>query len=188
MRIRFVSSVVLALFSTGCVASVHPFYTPADVVVDPALVGIWGDSTGKETAAILRPASGNVYTVAYTDDKGVLSHFVGHLARVRGRLLLDLAPDPDFIPASSDVKDLLYPLHTFVYIDAVGPRIHMTALNPDSLDAMVKRNPASVPHIPRGSDGWAFSAPSAELTAFIDTYARRPGALGEPATWVRRSR
>lgn len=186
MRTRFVFSALLAVLSTACVASVHPFYGSGDLIQDPGLIGSWADSASSERAVITRPAGRDYYAVAYTDDKNVTSRFAGRLARVKGRLLLDLSPDTDAIPANDDIKRLLYPMHTFVFLDAVGPRVHVRALNPDSLDKMIKTNPASFPHIATGSDGWAFSAPSPELTTFIDAFARRPGALGDPETWMKR--
>ena len=50
MRFLFVTLVCgIALLLTGCVPSLHPLYTDADLIFEPQLIGLWAVDENDET-------------------------------------------------------------------------------------------------------------------------------------------
>lgn len=177
---------IAATLTTGCVGSLYPVYSPADVAFDPALLGTWADSESGERAVITRHEKDG-YVIVLTEENGKSGRFIAHLARVNGRLTLDLIPDKGAIVAYSTYTDLLLPLHAFVFLDTIGPRLRITTLSPDSLGEHLKRNPSAVAHLGNDADRQFLTAPTRELQTFLGSYLRRPKVLTDPAVWIRQA-
>jgi hypothetical protein len=111
----------LALLITlsGCdpgdtvVGSIQPLFTPADLVFDSALAGVWKDpgENGGESV-VLQPRGENAYTMIVGDEKGrEVSRYEARLVDLHGESYLDLLPegpavDPqnfqlDFVPSQT---------------------------------------------------------------------------------------
>ena len=167
----------------ACVPSLHPVYTSGDVLFEPALLGAWTASDSDDYAVITQ-GKANSYVIAYTDDEGKTGRFVGHLLRVQGRLVLDLVPDEPPLDASELYKDLLLPLHIFLFLDTIGPQVSIATLEPDSVERHLRAQPSALAHAVL-DDGIILTAPPTELQAFLASYGTLPGVMSEPEVWVR---
>lgn len=186
MWIRFTPTLLVITFLSGCsVASVAPLVPAADAAFDPRLLGTWQDSSGKEFVVITAlPPKG--YALAYTDGDGKTGRFEALLGHVGSLLVLDVTPDDPSLDASDLYKSLLLPLHGVIVIDSMGPQLRVRMLEPDSVKRYLERQPNLISHEMR-EESVVLTAPTAALRTFLTTIARRPGALGEPGVWQRRS-
>ena len=185
---KLVLSAILAVgaaSSTGCVGSLHPVYTEADLAFDPALVGSWADSTSDDRATIT-PSGKNAYHIALTDKDGT-TRYTGHLARVNGRLVLDLLPDTRDLPMTSAYSDALQPIHTFVYVELTAARLGLTTLNADSLAEYLRRRPKAIAHAIVENERVLLTASTRDVQAFLKTYTRRPNVMTDLSVWIRRT-
>ena len=181
---RFMRGFVLGVVAVvcGCVGSVNPVIDDRSATFDPALLGTWSDSAGKERAVITQGAP-RTYAIQYTDDAGETVSFNGTLGRSGTRYILDVQPTS---AALGPYKDLVVRLHIPVILDATSGRIHVATLDGDALDRFLRSNPGAVAH-GRTSDGLVLTADTPGLERFFAGYLQRPGALMTPSTWIRRS-
>ncbi len=93
-------AVVVAL--TGCdssdsvVGSIQPLFTPADVVFDSALAGVWKDAGGSDSSesVVLEPRGDNGYTLIVRDDEGhEEARYEAWLVDLHGESFLDILPE-----------------------------------------------------------------------------------------------
>ncbi|MDQ8154757.1 MAG: hypothetical protein P3B98_08840 [Gemmatimonadota bacterium] len=175
-----VAAILLTLGLTACVSSEQPFVTARDAHFAPELVGQWSDSAARERAVITR-AGPAAYAVAYTDERGEARRYVGRLGRLGSYFLLDLEqaePSPSDSASGGG--------HVPLVLETIAPRLSFALLDPDSLKAYLQANPRAIAHR-KTKDEIVFTAGSAELSAFLAGYLRRPGVLSERSVWVRRS-
>ena len=92
--IAFILAAILAV-TAGCVPSLHPLFTPKDLVFDPALIGVWSeDEEEKETWQFQRVAGDDKsYQLTIKNSKGSIADMRAHLVKLNGRLYLDMAAD-----------------------------------------------------------------------------------------------
>ena len=180
----FALALAVAL-TTGCVGSLQPIYTPADVTFDPALLGSWADSSSEDRAEVTQSGK-NAYTVAITDKDGT-TRYTAHLARIGGRLVLDMLPDTRGLTMTNAYRDALQPLHIFVFVDQLSSRAVLSSLAPDSLSNYLRRRPKATPHALGPDDKVLFTGSTREVQAFLVMYMRRKNVMTEPSVWIRRS-
>jgi len=162
--------------------SFEPAVGKADRVVDRRLVGRYQSDDGEQAVIELRDSE---YAVIYTDKDGKVAPLVGRLGRLGNRWILDLAPDGSGVAKLSDAyKALLLPVHSFLVIDSIGPRMSVSVIKEDSLDRYLEREPNAVAHT-QVADDLVLTAPTAELRAFLERFVARPGVT-EKAEWKKR--
>jgi len=175
--------VSLSACGLGTISSIVP---GDDSRFDARLVGTWGDSSGKESVTITGD-SGSGYAIAYTDADGKQNPFEGQLGALGGFLVLDLRPVEPELGLGDMYSSLLFRAHAPVVIDDIGSVLRFRLLEPDSLKALLAREPGLVAHA-LIDDAVLLTAPTGELRRFLTTYLRRPGVLTEQSSWVQRSR
>jgi len=167
---------------TGCVVtSVYPYYTPKDVVFDPALLGVWGD-----------PASTNAdretWTFAKLDDqtyklvvaeKDKKTEFDARLFKLKQHTFLDCLP--------RERADYAVPGHMLMKVECISPALELRLLDYDWLGKLLEKNPKTIRHTvvpkPAGESGdggqLVLTADTAELQKFILKHASNTNAFGE---------
>lgn len=107
MKKTFLIAPALVLLA-GCetVSWLQPIYTPADIVEEAALAGVWRESDG-EIIAIAIDGDGYLFTAE--DKKGEKTVFSGYLLRISGELYADLiekgAGIPDHLLLRIEISD-----------------------------------------------------------------------------------
>jgi hypothetical protein len=187
LTIKIAAGLILTLL-TGCVVtSVYPFYTPKDVVFDPALVGNWVDAGAtnetKETWQF-KPGDGQAYRFTLVDaDKK--TEYDAHLFKLKGQLFLDCLPrerHDDFVPP-----------HYLLKVNRLQPNLEMQILDYKWLTDLVEKNPKAIRHLvvskPSGESGegtLVLTADTAELQKFLLTHLKTKEAFGADALIMKR--
>lgn len=161
----------------GCIQSLYPLYTEADLIFDPALVGAWAEKDGKETWTFTKSGE-KEYKLECLDEKGKKSEFVAHLLKVKDRRFLNLYPaDPD-LTQSDFYKMHLRAVHTFLQVRQIEPTLQMAMLDPNWLEKLLKKNPDAVRH-EMDENTVLLTAKPKQLQAFLIKYAKSAKAWGE---------
>jgi hypothetical protein len=173
------------LVTSGCgVGAVSPIVGEADRLHDQALVGSWVDAESEETAVITARGGGG-YSVVYTESDGRTGRFAAELGSLGAHRILELRPFQEE-GAGAMHRSLSLRLHTLLFLDSVGDEISFRAFEPDSLQALLQREPGAVRHL-MTDDLLVLTAPTPALRQFLLRFAERPGVMTEPMTWKRRS-
>lgn len=174
---------LLAALLGGCVPvmSLHPLYTTKEeVVFEKKLLGTWVDDPNKpettwEFNRIEEP--NNAYNLVFTDNEGKKGSFVVHLVKLQNRLFLDVFPSefPWEVDDPNTAKwfynsFFLIPVHTFLKIDAIEPKLQMRLTNEDRMEELLKENPNAVKHMII-EDRIFLTASTKELQSFVIKYA-----------------
>jgi len=183
MRTQSLATVGLVLLAPGCVGSLQPTYLDSDIIYDAAELGVWEDS-GSTAHAVVRQADATGYAITFTDEDGQTAEFTGHLARGSGFELFDV--EPASLPRSlqETFRSHYSPLHSFFFVTRTAGRVALRIPDRDSLAAYLTHYPEAVAHV-RRNDEVLLTAPPLVLRAFLETYRRRPGVLGDSLVWVR---
>lgn len=197
MNARKLLFYVLAGLMGGCVpvVSLHPLYTKENVVFDKKLLGTWVDDPNKgevtwQFKSVDEPKK--AYNLVFTDDKGLKGSFVAHLVKLGDDLFLDIFPskmpwDLDD-PNESDWPYnalLLIPMHTFVKIDSVDPKLKMRLMLETQLKKLLEENPDAIAHVVV-EDRPVLTASTKELQAFVLKYADTDKLFTDQIVLIRR--
>lgn len=175
------SLVTAIIVVAGCVPSLHPIYTEADLVIEPKLEGVWKEPDSTATWSIKRAddQSEKTYAIVQTDEDAKRGEFIGHLAKVDGRLFLDLSPKEPKIDQASDFYHMhLMPVHTIVHVQQIEPTLKATMLDPKWLEEHLKKNPAALKH-EIVEDTLVLTASTKDLQQFFVKHLSTEGAYGE---------
>jgi len=178
MRNKRLAVVLTLTLLAGCVPSLHPFYTDADLVLDPALVGTWwGDGDDSWTFE----EAGEAYTLVH-ESKGVTKEFEAHLFRLGEVLWLDLYP---VTPQEPDFHDVhLVPAHSVSRVWLEQGTLRLGMLSPEWLDEKLERKALSIAH-ERVGETIVLTAPTAKLQKLLRAHADDPQAFRRPETCAR---
>lgn len=178
------AAAVVALLLAACVPSLHPFHFEKDVVFDAQLLGEWAPKDGKSrwTFSAHEPAA---YRLTHADDQGRQGRFRVRLFRLQGETFLDLYPEEPAREANAYYRAHLVKAHTLLHVVELGPRLRLSAMNPDWLRKLLDKAPGAIAHERRG-DHVVLTAPTAALQAFVLERLREPEAFGKPVELERR--
>jgi hypothetical protein len=180
---------VFGILMAGCVPSLHPLYTPKDVVYDPTLVGVWADQNSPDSGKWeFRPAEPNSYTMIYTDKEKKAGSFTLHLLKIDGMLFLDVFPNDPHLPQNGYYQLHLLPVHTFMKVDQIEPALKLRLMDVDKFTKRLEKNPALLKHeiLQQGSDKKVvLTASTKELQEFMRKHAGDKDVFGEPSNLKR---
>ncbi len=177
----------------GCVASVHPLYTDADVVFDVALVGVWQDAASAATYSLA--ASGKSYTLRVADASNT-TDYVAHLVKLEGVLILDI------FPKAPDQEKVSWPyflaLHTFVRVNKTesADELQVQFLGDSAIRELLAKTPQLIDHtertdndaLPAARDKLIFTAKTQDIQSFFRNYIIADhGAWRSPRTVKRQT-
>jgi len=184
MKLKSSILVTLLLVASGCgVGAVSPIVGAGNRLYDEALLGSWVDAASEETAVITALGGGG-YSVMYTESDGRSGRFAAELGSLGAYRILELRPFQEE-GAGAMHRSLSLRLHTLLFLDSVGDEISFRAIEPDSLQAFLQRQPEAVRHL-MTDDLLVLTAPTAALREFLLGFAERPGMMTEPMIWRRR--
>jgi len=177
---KWASVVLLLSIVTGCVPSLNPIFTEKDVIYDPALVGTWGTDDQKEKW-VFSKSGDNAYKLRQTDSEGAKAEFDVRLVRLGDYKFLDL------IVTNMDEKDFrmngwaafsLIPAHLVLQVHEIGPKLKISAMNPDWVKEWLEKNPKSIEHRRLNDDRYIFTASTKDLQKFVLQHAESEGLFG----------
>jgi hypothetical protein len=176
---RAVTMVVVlgaAILLAGCVSSLHPLYTPKDVVFDPSLVGVWTEKDSNDTWEFAK-SEDNVYELTYTTE-GEPAKFKAHLVRLGKSTFLDTFPEvPE--PKNTFYAMHMVPTHFFMKVRMDKDKLLIAPLDPEWLGKQLKSKKVKIAH--ETVEDWAvLTAPTPELQKFAVRCAGTAGAFVKP--------
>jgi hypothetical protein len=177
---------VLLILFVGCIPSLHALYTDQDVIYDPALLGTWYTGEGQSNFVFAR-ADDKSYKAVYTDKDGKTGEFTIHLLELKNTKFLDFYPIGDSITQSDFYKGHLVPAHSFMRVDAIGPKLILCDMDYDWMKKYLEANPTALAHelIDENSSGsdkeLVLTASTADLQAFVLAHVNDDG-LFKPNT------
>jgi hypothetical protein len=190
MKSTCLAMLTLLLIGTGCVRSVHPFYTDAQLTYDQTVLGNWSDAEAKNGFVIAGDAELKQYSVAYTDKDGKVGHFIVHLAKLnRGQqppqLLADIFPDDPKLDENDTYTAHLLPLHSFMLVSYNAGEIKLRLMDHDWLDKYLESHPNALKHERIDKDQLILTASTHELQKFVLDNLETKDAFGD-STELRR--
>lgn len=168
---------VCIVLGAGCVpTSVNPLYFKKDLIVDPELIGTWGNPNNLQgTRLIFTRGDSSSYTMAYYESKketgepGSFAQFEAHLIRLGDNLFLDIYPR---IPQDLNQFYMMHfvPTHSFARIDIAGDTLKIGLFDLSWLNDNLENGTVKVPH--EYSEGQVvLTASTEELQKFVTKHA-----------------
>lgn len=136
MRLPTLALLLAAVCLTACVTSLHPLYTNAELVEEPALVGLWADTSSKETWSVSAAKDRSYRAVVFDGEK--TAAYVVHLVRLGDSLFLDVYPDKSALSGLDAYGSNFLPAHSFFRVLEVKPRLKIAAISDDWIKATGK--------------------------------------------------
>ena len=179
MRFLFVTLVCgIALLLTGCVPSLYPSYTDADLVFEPQLIGIWGPDENDETWRFEKDTDKGYKLLLAS--LGKTGEFYVHLLKLGTYYFLDLYPvEPDMEDKNDFYKNHLVGIHSFMRISIEPAALKLSMLDYYWLNDLLKVDPALLKH-EFIDDTILLTASTKELQAFVLKHAENERAFPEP--------
>jgi hypothetical protein len=197
MNIKKILFYLLAGILGGCspVMSLHPLHTDKDVVFEKKLLGTWTGEPNDPNSAwnFSRPdESKKSCNLLTSDEDGNKGSFEVNLLKLNNRLFLDVYPDK--LPCEGQDEDemawpfntlFLMPVHTFVMVDSIEPKLTIRLTDNDELKKLLKEDPNAVSHeIVDGKP--VLTASTKQLQAFVLKYADDDRLFTNPITLERK--
>jgi len=179
-RLGAVVSVAIAALLGGCVPSLHPLYTEADLVTEPAIVGTWEDEN-KDVWKFFPQPSKKAYTLVYTSGDDMPAAFDAHLTRIGQNLYMDTRPQPaswdppKSDPFSNDLWGMHFaPMHLLWRVETKNGGLRLAMLDPERFGKALEEKTVSVAHERLEESGSisgdgtiVLTAPTPELREFV---------------------
>ena len=179
---------VLAVFLSGCVPSLHQLYDDDTITFDSKLIGRWAQGDDEWTNVLtFEQGEGKSYELVVVDKDDKTGRFVAHLVRLDGMLFMDTYPGEITDPTMHDVhKTHLIPGHLFWKVDSIEPQLKLAVTNAEAISTMIKDNPACIQHEKMDEeDGLVLTAGTKDLQKFVVKLARMDKGFGDPEEFVR---
>ena len=183
-RVLFLMGIAVLLLGSGCVSSINPPFTEADIVTDDAIEGIWveqknSSAPSPEEGWVVERASGKAYIATHVSATET-NRFEAHLFRIGGQLFLDL------FPKDKDARALFVPSHMFVKITKLGPLLEVASLDYDLLSQYLTDHPKALAHRPiHREEEFLLTASTKELRKFLRARLKTEKAWAEPTIYIR---
>jgi len=177
---KWASAVLLLAIITGCVPSLNPIYTDKDLVFDAALLGTWGSDDPHEKWLFEKTAEKS-YKLKQTDGEGLTAEFDTRLARLGDYKFLDLIVtniDEKHFKMNGWAAFSLIPAHLVLQVHEIGPKLKVSAMNPDWVKEWLDKNPKSLDHRKVGEDRYSITASTKDLQKFVLQHAGEEGLFG----------
>lgn len=184
--ITFVLVLCFSLMLSGCVPSINPFYSNADVYFDIKLLGEWVEKEGSESWTF-EPGSDNDYKLTYTDEGKKTGTFTAKLFKLADRTFLDITPLRSDTGQNDFYNGHLLPLHTFVQITMDGKSGHIAYLDPAWLKRMLEKHPNAIQHAVWSDDDIFLIDSTKNLQKFLIANLNTPDAYERSAELKRKA-
>jgi len=182
-----------------CTPSLHPIYTPDDIIYDPALIGTWQEQDSGDSGDVLEfvafPEHGNAYKLTFTNGDRDTGNFLAHLAGVGDYMFLDLYPELKETDEVDLAMDWLIGSHMFVLVEQIEPDLIIRDMDYEWLSSYLSENPDVLehefvvdPYTEVHSDPnnrLVLTASPEELQAFMIEHLDTEGAYAEPTVYTR---
>lgn len=175
----------------GCkLFSLHPLYTPADIVMVPEIQGKWSGDDDGDYIHIVREEN-KAYRFTQIDGADTV-HYLMHLTSLAGHLFMDLYPYEycSTMPGSAVQNDCsksenilknFIPVHSFSKVEINSGKLVITEFDVDRLKSLFRKNRIRLGHEKLDEEDLiVLTASTSDLRKFIGKYAGDPKAFLAP--------
>jgi len=161
---------LLIIFLCGCVPSLHQLFTNEQAITDANIFGTWFVKDSNEIwmfKSVEKKCVG-----IYVDEKGKAGKFNVIAGKLNGILFLDIMPMDSSMAENDFYKIHFVPTHTFLKAELKKDTFALRAMNPETLDKLLKADPNAVKHEKlENENGYiVLTASTEELQKFILKY------------------
>ena len=179
-----------------CTPSLHPIYTPDDIIYDPTLIGTWQAQDSVETLEF-SPYSEKetAYSMIYTDSDGNTGEFLAHLVSVGDHMFLNIYPEPQETGEVDNAWLLLLGVNAFVLVEQIDPELIIRDMDEEWLSSYLTENRDALKHefvvnsftdgVPEPESKLVLTASPEELQAFMIEHIDTEGAYDDPTVYTR---
>ena len=180
MRILGTSLLVFAaILMSGCVPSLHPFYSEGDLVFNNCLIGKWTDLGYKDSWHFERRGP-KKYRLTQVNEDGESTLFEAALFTVGGRTYLDLTPIKDL----ENYGPSLLRTHSLMAISIETNKLRISYIDPRWLKGYLARYPDTLKHT-FVDDDLVITDTTENLQALLRRSANSPGIFGQTEEIIR---
>jgi hypothetical protein len=206
-RIGILSAMlVLLVFLNSCLTTLHPIFTPADLVYKPELIGTWkiGENKEEKWAEIIRLVQADPrllpgktaaikdkgYLITYKDSANTISErYIAFLARIGKHLYFDYYPAD--LPVSSKMDEFyqvhFVKMHTPYRLELQKEGgFKLSRLESGYMNELIEQKKIRIRHEKKEDEGIVITAPTSELQQYILKYGDDPEAYsGEKISFTK---
>jgi hypothetical protein len=178
MRRTIITFVVMGamLIMTGCVPSLHPFFTDEKIIFKDALLGAWISDSGEK--CLFAKSGEDHYQFLHIDNSA--ASFEARLTELDGAMFLDLYPQ-----ASDYDPGLHLPVHTLARLTIEEDTISIALMMDDWLRQSIDQHDLNLAHERLADGAIVLTAPTRELQSFIKSHANSREAFSEAKIYRR---
>lgn len=174
----------VVILGSGCVLSLNPLYTEADLTMDLSLVGTWVDNETGETW-MFSNCEKFKYTLLHSGPDGRKGEYEARLVKIDDKLFLDILPVKPRFEQNDLYRDRFIATHTFVHVVSKDSTVEISYMDPRWLKDHLAENPNAIRHEKVGGE-IVLSASPKETQKFILANMNSRGAFSAPAVFVRK--
>jgi hypothetical protein len=166
MNAKVLSWLLVGLIAVaGCLPSLNSVYLNENLVFDPSVIGLWRQPKSKETWQFTK-RDNKSYNLVYTNEEGLQGKFIAHLAKIEGKLFLDLFPDEGQTNATGFYKFHVVPIHTIYLVRRTEPGLELAAMKYPWFEDYLADHPDAIQHTTFGGRK-LITAPTEQVQAFV---------------------
>jgi hypothetical protein len=173
MQARLLPCVSLVcLVLSGCSAySVHPLYTTADAVEEPALVGTWTAKPDDDAEITIQKSVERGYDLTVPTSEKSTQIYKLHLVRLDNQLFADMIFGGETVQGKKmDAPLGIVPMHVLVRIEVTGDQLSYAVLDEDAVKKLNARE-ATPLKLLQTDDALAITDETDTLRHFLSTHA-----------------
>lgn len=171
---------LVVLYFTGCIRSLHPLYTEEDLVFSTDLIGTWIDNEDNIWTFIA--AGENSYSLIFSEE-GEPAQFKSHLVKLGAYLFLDTYPEEPSI--NNDFYNMhLIGAHLFAKIEIYPDSCIYTLMDHEWLKNILSESIENLAY-EMVDDAIILTAKTADLQKFFRKYADNSEAFKDRTLLIR---
>lgn len=176
---------------TGCLTSLHSFFNPADLELEPRLLGVWKPEEEGEKWTLSRSGD-NQYAVEIRDKDGAVSKMIGKTGRLGGQLFLELTPDRKALEGAKLgewARVGIVETHILLHVVSIEPALVFRMIDYEAFQKRVELEPEAIGFVKLGAEGEhriVLSASTAQLQKFVLANMKKEGFWSKPSDPMKR--
>lgn len=193
---------LLLIFLSGCLTTLHPIFTEEDLAYDPKLIGTW--KTDNRIVVITNLATensvelpGNVssikqkgYLISYQRENGeITERYIAFLARIGRHLYFDYFPASKKEDRKFDefFEVHFVKMHTSYRVEILNDgSFELSQLDGSYVKSLIDEKKIRISHEKDADDNIVITAPTSELQQYIIKYGDDPAAYRSDKTILKK--
>ena len=169
-KLRMIVAFAAGTLAIGCwTLSINPLYFESDLVLEPGIVGVWGDPRGDSSATwTFESGDETAYRLITQESDAPEATFEAHLLRLGEHLYLDLYPDDPEMGNEFQAGHLI-PAHSFWRVSLGKDELTLDCIDTEWLKTKLDSGLVSIDHV-RPENMIVLSAPTEDLQEFVLKY------------------